>query len=91
MVQMVHPEGVSHKGAKPDGTDRGTELNAPIKPSGIGCPARAAASPIELRVAYMALIANGLLGYQIDVIDVGLMAHYCESQTRSLQLARRRL
>jgi hypothetical protein len=30
MVQMVHPEGVSHKGTKPDYADRRTELNGPI-------------------------------------------------------------
>jgi hypothetical protein len=67
MVQMVHPEGVSQKGTKPASADRGTELNGPIKPCGIGCPAAAAAI---------------LLGYQKDVMDVELVAHYIGSQTR---------
>jgi len=31
MVQMVHPEGASHKGTKPDCADRGTELNGSNK------------------------------------------------------------
>jgi hypothetical protein len=39
----------------------------PIKPFGMGCPAAATAI---------------LLGYQKDVMDVELMAHYIESQTR---------
>jgi hypothetical protein len=30
----------------------------------------------------IALVANRLLGYQKDVMDVELMAHYIESQTR---------
>jgi hypothetical protein len=91
MVQMVHPEGVSHKGTKPDGVDRSTEVNAPIKPCGMECPTAAAAILIELRVADIALMANSVLGYQKDVMDVELMADYIDSQTRSLQLARRRL
>jgi hypothetical protein len=28
------------------------------------------------------LVANGRLGYQKDVMDVKLMAHYIESETR---------
>jgi hypothetical protein len=59
MVQMVHREGVSHKGTKPDCT----ELNGPIK------TARDRRSAI-------------LLGYQKDVMDVELMTHYIESETR---------
>ena len=41
----------------------------PIKPFGMGRPAAATAI---------------LLGYQKDVMDVELMAHYIESQTREL-------
>jgi hypothetical protein len=51
---MVHPEGVSHKGTKPDCADRGTELNGPIKTGGIGCPAAVAAILIALRVTDIA-------------------------------------
>jgi hypothetical protein len=31
-VQIVHPEGVTYKGTKPDWGDRGTEQLPPIKP-----------------------------------------------------------
>jgi hypothetical protein len=69
---MVHPEGVSHKGTKPDCADRGTELNGPHK-------------TVLDRVSSRG--DSDSLGYQKDVMDVELTAHYIESQTRSLQLA----
>jgi hypothetical protein len=43
------PEGVSHKGTRPDCADQGTELMAPIKSCGIGCPAAATAIPLDTR------------------------------------------
>jgi hypothetical protein len=48
----------------------------------MGCPAMAAAIQIALRVTDIAFVVNRLLEYQKDVMDVELMAHYIESETR---------
>jgi hypothetical protein len=69
MVQMVHPEGLSHKGTKPCCADRVLAI-----------PLARLVSMIDTSV----LGATRLLGYQKDVMDVKLMAYYIESQTREL-------
>jgi hypothetical protein len=66
MMQMVHPEGLSHKDIKPCCGDR--VLPIPLVRL--------------VFMTDIALVASRLLGYQKDVMDAELMAYYIESQTR---------
>jgi hypothetical protein len=84
MVQMVHPEGLSHKGTKPDCAAQGTEPNGPIKPrdrvsSRGGTDSDCAEGDRLTDIAFDG--EQALVGYQKDVMDVELMALYIESQT----------
>jgi hypothetical protein len=66
MVQMVHPEGLSHKDTKPCCADR--VLAIPLARLGF--------------IIDIACGSDQALGYQKDAMDVKLMAYYIESQTR---------
>jgi hypothetical protein len=66
MMQMVHPEGLSHKDIEPCCADR--ILAIPLVRL--------------VFMTDIALVASRLLGYQKDVMDAELMAYYIESQTR---------